>query len=393
MPTAEGAPDAPLPPAHRRTGASRTIVASLVALSIAVAIAGVVAVLLGGMGTGEHFGGQVALFNRTTYSNSTSASDAIRFQILALGATASPTLIDSIHATDPHTKVVIYMAAVVQSTNDTAFGAGNCLPYRKGLPYGGVPSGYFLHAASGAAVRTGATTYWLDPSNPDVQRVCVNAMISQALRAHADGITLDLVDAILNYGGEPLCPGGSTACATNPGYQAAMTSFLRYTAYRLHRHRLLLLPNIGGGSVTDPSGQTFWSRWTALADGSIEESFAFGTTQRPIPASQVASELRNIAWSEAHDKYALVNGDMPPGNTRDTTYGLALMLMVADGHSSWDISEGCNTTCDAWLPVYTAAKRLGPPLGPYELNGSVYSRRFQNGTVTANVATHMGRIP
>ena len=365
------------------------------AFAIAAAIGGLAASPLGGgNGTGGgHVGGPVAFFNRTTYSNSTSANDASRFQLLELGATASPTLVDSIHAAVPHPKVVIYMAAVVQSTNNTSFGAGNCFPYRSGLPYGGVPSSYFLHDVSGAVVQTGGTTYWLDPSNPNVQRGCANAMVNQARRAHADGTTLDLVDTTLNYGGQPSCPGGSAACATNGGYQAAMTSFLRYTARELHRNRLILLPNIGGGWITDASGQTFWNLWTGIADGSDEESFAFGTTQRPISASQVASELQNVAWSEAHGKYALLNGDMPQGDSRRTTYALALMLMVAGGHSSWDISEGCNTTCDNWLPVYTAAERLGGPLGPYTLDGSVYRRRFQNGTVTANVATHTGNIP
>lgn len=334
----------------------------------------------------------MALFNRTTYSNSTSASDASRFRELALGATASPILVDSIHAADRHTKVVLYMAAVVQATNNTSYGAGNCIPYRSGLPYGGVPSNYFLRDASGTIVQTGST-YWLDPSNPNVQRACANAMISQARRAHADGTAFDLVDAILNYGGEPSCPEGSAACATNAGYQAAMTSFLTYTAQQLHRHRLLYFLNIGDASVRDSSGQTLWSQWTSLADGSMEESFAFGTNQRPIPASQVADELANNAWSETHGKYVFLNGDMPQGNTTDTTYALALMLMTAEGHSSWDISEGCYATCDNWLPVYSAAERLGPPLGPYRLNGTVYSRRFQNGTVTANVSTHTGTIP
>lgn len=360
---------------------------------MAVALGVGVALLLGRARTAGPVRGPVALFNRTTYSNSTSASDASRFRELALGATASPTLVDSIHAADPHTKVVLYMAAVVQATNDTSFGAGNCIPYRSGLPYGGVPISDLLRNASGAVVQTAGPTYWLDPSNPNVQRACVNAMISQARRAHADGTTLDLVDAILDYGGEPSCPGGSAACATNTGYQTAMTSFLRYAARELHSQRLLLLLNIGDGAVTDSSGQTFWSLWAGLADGSTEESFAFGTTEHPISASQVASELRNITWSEAHDKYVLLNGDMPQDNARDTTYALALMLMVAGGHSSWDISEGCNTTCDDWLPVYTAAERLGQPVEPYRLNGTVYSRRFQNGTVTANVATHTGTIP
>jgi hypothetical protein len=391
-------PNTSRPAGRRRTVAARAIVAALAALAIAAVIGGVVATQLGGgtgsrTGTGAPVGGPVAFFNRTTYSNSTSATDASRFQFLELGATASRTLVDSIHAAVPHPKVVIYMAAVVQSTNNTSYGAGNCFSYRSGLPYGGVPSSYFLHDANGAVVQTGGTTYWLDPSNPNVQRGCAKAMVNQARRTHADGTTLDLVDTTLNYGGQPSCPGGSAACTTDGGYQAAMTSFLRYTARELHRNRLILVPNIGGGSVTDASGQTFWNLWTGIADGSDEESFAFGTTQRSISASQVASELQNVAWSEAHGKYTLLNGDMPQGDSRRTTYALALMLMVAGGHTSWDISEGCNTTCDAWLPVYTAAQRLGGPLGPYMLDGSVYSRRFAHGTVTANVATHTGSIP
>ena len=105
--TAARALPALLPAARVRAVTSRTAVASLAALTLAVAIGGGVAVLLGrGSGTG-YVGVRVALFNRTTYSNSTSASDASRFQELALGATASPSLIDSIQAADPHTKVML----------------------------------------------------------------------------------------------------------------------------------------------------------------------------------------------------------------------------------------------------------------------------------------------
>jgi Hypothetical glycosyl hydrolase family 15 len=300
-----------------------------------------------------------AQFSRVTYTNSTSAIDARRFQVLDLGADASPTLVASIHKAHPGVKVLGYFS-----------------------PFAQVPSSYFLHTATGAIVTTG-TEQWLDPGNPSAQALCINAMLAEARRGGFDGIFLDQLNVRLNYGGEPECPGGAANCQSDGAMQASLTGFLRAAASRLHARGLLLIGNVSGAYG---SYQPLWRQWGAILDGAMEESWGYGTDRRPIPQGLIVAELQNAAWSEAHLRYVLANGDLPANSETASSYGLGLALLVARGRTSWNVSEGNYGSYAPWYPEYTQAQKLGrPATGSYHTEADgLYVRRFANGTVAVN---------
>ena len=165
--------------------------------------------------------------------------------------------------------------------------------------------------------------------------------------------------------------------------QASLTSLLTVAAARLHARGLLLVGNVGGAFG---SFQSLWRRWGAIMDGAMEESWGYGTDHRPIPQAAVVAELQNAAWSEAHLKYVITNGDLPANSETASTYGLGLALLVARGLTSWNVSEGNYSSYAPWYREYTVAQKLGhPSTRSYKTRADgLYVRRFANGTVAVN---------
>jgi Hypothetical glycosyl hydrolase family 15 len=328
-------------------------------------------------------------FTRISYDNSTTPPDAAKFRSVIL-EDASPALVHSIRTADSNTKVFDYFSWWMLSAHPA--GPGLCFPVRDGALYG-VPGSYLLHDSSGTVLGSNGT-YYLDVANPAVQRACLNQMINQSRAGGYSGVMLDVLNLYPSLGPDLSCPGGSATCATVTGWHHAFQSFLTYLASGLHSKGLLLLGNVAG--IWGPGEQPVWDTWAGILDGSIEESWAFGTDHQPIAPSRVALDIHEGRFAEHHRKLLIANADIAGmDSTAATAYGLALALMVASGQVSWDVSEGSYTTYERWFSVYDAARALGPPRGPatYDTTTSTYSRRFRNGTVTANIATHVGAIP
>ena len=114
----------------------------------------------------------------------------------------------------------------------------------------------------------------------------------------------------------------------------------------------------------------------------MEESFTNGGTGRDsIQNGQWPAKLGHALWSEAHAKIAL---DHAVTATRSgARYGLATMLLVADGENLYSASTGYSR--EVWWPEYRTANALGTPLGPYRvLRNGVYRRDFTHGVVLVN---------
>jgi len=333
---------------------------------------------------------QAAHFGRVAFDGSTTATDAAQYQQINIGA-GRGTLAAQIKAADPNTLVSTYTSLVIEYNNP--LGTGLCAAYNRTKTYGGLPASDFLHTSNGLPLHTtgGGGTYWLDPSIPAVATLCEQKALADGAASY-NAIFIDQVNVRVNFGGIPSCPSGSPGCANDTGTQNAWATFLGSFCSWAHTQNLKCLANIGG-AYADATHAAQWARLGALADGATEESWAYGTNKLPVSQSQLNYELANGAWSEAHGKDLFANGFLPASNLADSTYGLATVLMVANGISSWDVSEGSYGSHEYWPSIYTTAQNLGAPLGAYTVSGSVYSRAFTNGTVTANVATHVGVIP
>jgi len=170
-----------------------------------------------------------------------------------------------------------------------------------------------------------------------------------------------------------------------------MTHALSYIAGRLHGAHLLMFGNIVGGNVTfvGGGGPAMWQRYDTILDGAMEEAWAYGTNHHPVTASRLQAGLSNVAWSEAHHKYTVVNDDIT-SCASCSGYGMAALLLVGQKLSSYDISNGSYNSYDAWWSqYYDKGQRLGNALGNYytQSNGLLV-RRFAAGTVVVNDTTH-----
>src|SRR5438105_10145352 len=101
-------------------------------------------------------------------------------------------------------------------------------------------------------------------------------------------------------------------------------------------------------------------------------------------------QLPEVSWSEANRKFVILHSwnTTHAGNV----FGLASMMLVAGGESSYSTSNGCYSNCEVWYPEYATAQQLGAPVASYtQLPNGVYVRRYQNGIVLVNATA--GPVP
>jgi hypothetical protein len=115
----------------------------------------------------------------------------------------------------------------------------------------------------------------------------------------------------------------------------------------------------------------------------MEESWTDGGDGLSQQLPWWRAKLDNVAWSEAHGKYVLLHSYnlSESGNA----FGLAAMLLVAGGRTSYSTSNPSVPGGQQWFSEYAAAKRLGRALGSYRIRRSgVYVRVFAHGIVLVN---------
>jgi putative glycosyl hydrolase-like family 15 (GHL15) protein len=317
-----------------------------------------------------------ALFNSEIYDYTAAqptTTQLQRDQAIVLNS-ADAKQIPVIRAAHPGVLIFMYQSVLQAQTKDPT-GLTTCTPY--GSDVASNPS-WFLTDQHGHTIADSGypTNYLMDVGNPAYQQACVAHADSLAQSLGFDGIYFDDVTANVAWTFAPgiTCPEYPTATA----WQAAMYSMITYAA---SNSALPIVANIGG-STAAPG---LWQKWTAPLFGAEEESWTDGGAG---PAQQVpfwTTKLLNVAWSEANHKLVILHSY----NTSEAgnVYGLASMLLVANGESSYSTSPTYATT-ETWYPEYDTAQALGVPLGSFTraANG-VYERDFQNGVVLVNPTT------
>ena len=172
----------------------------------------------------------------------------------------------------------------------------------------------------------------MDVGNQAYQDAGIAHVVAMAKAAGFDGVFLDDANASLRW----VVAGGSAASVsytTDAAWQAAVYSFFTRVAPQLHAAGLEVVANIGGSTITPG----LWQKWNTPLDGAMEESWTDGGEGLGQQVPDWSTKLENIAWSEANGKYAILNSY----NTTEAgnTYGLASMLLVAGGWSSYDTAE------------------------------------------------------
>jgi hypothetical protein len=322
-------------------------------------------------------GGNVALFNRAVYtfpSPPAVAQEAKRYSVMVLQAPWGK-LVPQLHRYNPRLKVFMYQFIMYARADDPE-GLELC----SSLP-AAVAHDWFLRGAAGQPLRAGPA-YGLDIGIPSFQRSCAAHAAALAKRSGFDGVFLDGVGTLPEYqfGGSVAVP----KYRTQASWIGAMTSFLHTMTGVVHASGLKVIANIGGPQA--------WVRWASILDGASEESWTDGGLGLAQQIPWWKEKLQNVAWSEAHGKLALLHSF----NTGEAAnvYGLASMLLVAGGHSSYATSNANYVGAEEWFPEYGLAQRLGRARGRYrQLRSGVYERRFANGLVLVNpTAGSVGRV-
>lgn len=317
-------------------------------------------------------------FNRITYSYGSTLSisqEANRYQVLVLQA-SDGAMVAKLHAANPALKILMYDTPTWSTTSALAATPVTCTDYQADLA--NHPSWFLTDKNGNRIQRAGyAGDFLMDLGNPAYQQACIAQAIGAAKHAGFDGIFYDGFDAALLW----LVPAGvsSVKYPTVSAWQAATSSFIAATVPAAHAQGVLVFGNIGGATFTPG----LWQQWAGVLDGAIEESWTDGRLGLAQQIPDWPAKLANIAWSDAHGKYALVHSwnTTQAGNV----YGLASMMLVANGRTSYSTSNGNYVSAEAWYPEYSTAQQLGAALGAYsKLSNGVYARQFASGMVLVN---------
>lgn len=330
-------------------------------------------------------GASPALFNREEYRYSSGTGSAARlmahrYSVLVLDSDDARD-VTMLHRYNPSLKILMYQY-VGYSVPADPHAAVVCTSYEQDLAH---HRNWFASTSTGGLVA-GDSHYIMNLANAGYQQACITHAVALAKQGGFNGVFLDGVGSRLAYDE----PHGFTVRAvqypTVRAWQSAMYSLLTYAGATVHAAGLQLFANIGNA----PGTKGLWQKWNGPLDGAMEEYWTDGGLGLQQELYYWRSKLADISWSEAHGKFVLLHSY---GTTeQDNTFGLAAMMLVADGHLSYSTSNGNEVSYEKWYSEYTTAERLGPALGAYtHRRTGVDERKFANGIVLVNPTLHRVR--
>lgn len=325
-------------------------------------------------------GPPVGLFNRETYDFSTTwpmAQEGGRYQVMVLQATDAA-MVPALHQANPNLKIFMYQDPKLSRVSDPT-GLSVCTAYPSIVT---AHPDWFVRDASGNPISPVgyAGNYIMDLGNPSYQQACVAHATALAKQYGFDGIFYDDFSAVLNW----TFNGGvfSPQYPTDAAWQAATYSMISYAGGQTHAQGLLAIGNIGGSTLTPG----LWQKWNGPLDGAEEEAWVGASATSAQPPSTWSSQLANLAWSETNHKYAMLHSYA--ATETGNTFGLASMMLAANGEGSYSTANVNVTSAESWYPEYDLSAQLGAPTGSsFALANGVYERVFAHGIVLVNPST------
>jgi Hypothetical glycosyl hydrolase family 15 len=326
---------------------------------------------------GGFAGAPVGLFNRETYNFSTSwpmAQEGGRYQVMVLQATDAA-MVPVLHQANPNLKIFLYQDPKLSRSSDPT-GLSVCTDYPAIV---GAHPDWFVRDAAGNPISPAGYpgNYIMDLGNPAYEQACVAHATALAKQYGFDGIFFDDFSAVLSW----TFSGGvfSPEYPTDAAWQAATYAMISYAGPQVHAQGLLAIGNIGGATFTPG----LWQKWNAPLDGAEEEAWAGASGTSAQSPSTWSAQLTNLAWSEANHKYAVLHSYA--ATETGNTFGLASMLLAANGEASYSTSNLNCTSAESWYPEYDLSLQLGAPTGAsLTLSNGVDERVFAHGIVLVN---------
>ncbi|HEY6397158.1 MAG TPA: putative glycoside hydrolase, partial [Solirubrobacteraceae bacterium] len=257
------------------------------------------------------------------------SQEATRYHYMVLAGNEH-WLVPILHAINPNLKILLYQSIMHTNANDYSYmqDVTGCTAYRADLA---AHPDWFLRDQNGRLVNEPRTTaiFVLDVANPAYQVQCAVGATALAKQYGFDGVFWDVVVGRLDW---EVNRGIRVAKYARAGsWLAAMTSALDYIAPALRRQGLLSIGNIAG-----TPNAAVWENWAGVLDGVEEESWTDGGLGAAQQAPFWSTKLAELAWTQANGKYELVHSYS--GSEAANTYGLASMLLAANGDASYSTS-------------------------------------------------------
>ena len=324
-------------------------------------------------------GPSVANFNRETYQYSTQWSlsqEASRYQFIVLAGNEHA-LVPQLKALNPNLKVLLYQSPLQTNRNDYSYlpTVTGCTAYADDIAN---HPDWFLRDQNGNVILGPGSTsnYVMDVGNPGYQQACAANAAALAKQYGFDGVFLDQIDIHLGWE----LPGGVQVpeYPTQASWTSAMNSAVSYLGSALRAQGLLSFGNVSwtGSAAT-------WEQLVSHIDGVEEESWTDGGLGLAQQVPFWSRKFSTLAWAAANGKYEILHSYN--GSEAGNTFGLAAMLLAANGRASYATSNTNYTFSENWFPEYDSARLLGAPAGPYRvLSNGVYERPFSNGIVLVN---------
>jgi hypothetical protein len=328
-------------------------------------------------------GPAAAVFNREAYSYRTTWSttqEATRYQFMVIPGVEAY-LIPLLRAINPNLKFLLYQSILHTNKNDYSYDqtVTGCTAYSADVAG---DQSWFLHDSNGLPVlsRNQTAMYLMDVGNPGYQQQCAANAIAQAKRFGFSGVFWDVVNGYLSW--------STNAGTVVPEYPTvmswtnAMTSMLAYIGPTLRAQGLISIGNIAGAN-----GVAGWEQWVNSLDGVEEESWTDGGLGVAQQAPFWSQKLAEFQWAAANNKYELLHSYN--GTEAANTFGLAAMMLAANGRASYSTSSTNYISNENWFPEFGQAQSLGAPArSSAVLSNGVYERPYSTGIVLVNPTTH-----
>ena len=240
-----------------------------------------------------------------------------------------------------------------------------------------VSNNWILKDGSGQPLRTARYSgqFFLDISNNAFRQKWISNVTSWAKEDGFDGVFVDDVNPNVDWhlGGQPYPPKFPNRAA----YSSAMGAWVAAFGPALTGGGLFTIPNIGAAWDEMPP----WKQWTMNCSGAVREHFMAGSPPYRGADWGIHAQVEQDVLSVGKPFFGLTFG---AANTADQRYVRASFLLFHEPSKpsayAWDVSD--TGGADPWNSSWTFD--LGLPLGAAVKNGAVWTRKFQQRTVTVD---------
>lgn len=220
--------------------------------------------------------------------------------------------------------------------------------------------------------------YLMDPGNREWREFFLKRALQTQRENGWDGVFLDNVEGGLAKRFQKL---SLPERYDQPGYRLAISGFLQYLHENIRAAQKQLWANII--AIEDPK---VWDLYLANLDGAMYECFAMDWDSGYRAPEEWEGQLARVEKIQSSGKGIILVSQGSQSDLARQQFAFASYLLVANGLASFRYADA-RAYRYAWIyPNYRL--NLGAPVGARYYEDGFWRRKFTNGIVSVNPATH-----